>query len=359
MYLSTFENDGFLCKILYIVINSLELQLYNMSQKKVIMVKKGVKNMARKGENIRKRKDGRWEGRYHILENGILKTKSVYAHTYKDVKIKLLECKVASPNLYQEPVAVITVHEAAIKWIMLLPEHYKPATCTKYKEIYEQHVQPIFGELKLANLTNEYIKTHLNPFLSQSLTRSIYSVLNHIYMYGVQIYHLEERKFVQDNPRRTSRTIDVLDLSEQARLLTYLHKDIDIYKLGIYICLSTGLRLGEVCALKWSDIDMNLKLLHVNQTVQRLSSEDGESKTILVETSPKSFHSKREIPLSNQLYTLLKEFQSTDTYVLNGNSPMEPRTLQYKFDKYLQEANVRKTNFHTLRHTFWLFAIIL
>ena len=165
-------------------------------------------------------------------------------------------------------------------------------------------------------------------------------------------YHIEERYFKRITGRKTNQSIDILDVSEQAKLLRGLFDETDVYKLGIYICLSTGLRLGEVCALKWCDIDMNLKLLHVNQTVQRLPSKDETSKTILLETSPKSFHSKREIPISNQLYELFEKFYNTKTYVLNGNKPMEPRTLQYQFQKILEACEIRKTSFHTLRHTF-------
>lgn len=314
--------------------------------------------MARKGENIRKRKDGRWEGRYHVIENGISKTKSVYARSYRDVKVKLLEKQTLSITQEKRPVTNLSISQELIldkiatEWLLKTFNNYKPATYVKYKNIYEQHIQPTFGNENINILTNDYIQSHLEAALSQSTTRSIYTVLNHIYAYGVQHYHIEERHFIRNSTRGTIRSIDTLDLSEQSRLLKYLCKDTDIYKLGIYICLSTGLRLGEVCALKWRDIDMDLKLLHVNQTVQRLSVENSDTKTILIETSPKSFHSKREIPLSNQLYHLLKEFECDDVYVLNGNSPMEPRTLQYKFEKYLQESEVRKTNFHTLRHTF-------
>ena len=97
---------------------------------------------------------------------------------------------------------------------------------------------------------------------------------------------------------------------------------------------------------------MNLQLLHVNRTVQRISIDNAEQKTILIETMPKSFHSKREIPISTQLYTVLQEFYCNDIYVLNGNRPMEPRTLQNRFKKYLKLSGIREMNFHSLRHTF-------
>lgn len=314
--------------------------------------------MARKGENIRKRKDGRWEGRYQVVEDGIIKTKSVYATTYKEVKIKRIhqqnKCLINNQTVISpsaDPCELL-LDDVAIEWLLIMQEEYKYSTCTKYRNIYEQHIRVKFADVKISCLTNEYINTHLEPALSSSIVKSIYTVLNHIYAFAIKKYHIEEREFRRIAGRKLNQSIDVLDVSEQAKLLRCLFDETDVYKLGIYICLSTGLRLGEVCALKWCDIDMDLKLLHVNQTVQRLPSKNDTSKTILLETLPKSFHSQREIPIPNELYELLKQFKNTDIYVLNRNKPMEPRTLQYQFQRILEICDIQKTGFHTLRHTF-------
>lgn len=126
----------------------------------------------------------------------------------------------------------------------------------------------------------------------------------------------------------------------------------DKYKLGIIICLSTGLRLGEICALKWEDIDFESKSLHVNRTVQRVRITTGNKKTKLVESTPKTACSKREIPLPNSLLSIMSQFRETGSYVLNQDNPMDPRTYQYKFQSFLRAANIENTHFHILRHTF-------
>ena len=314
--------------------------------------------MPRKGENIRKRKDGRWEGRYQTIEGGVIKTKSVYAASYKEVKAKrnnLQKQDITNRKSHintSSDICDLLLDEVATSWLLMLQEDYKHSTYTKYRYIYEQHIHIRFAEVKLSCLTNEYISGHIEQTLSSSIVKSIYTVLNHIYAFAMKKYNLEERYFRRNAGRKTNQSIDILDVTEQTKLLRCLLDETDVYKLGIFISLSTGLRLGEVCALKWCDIDMDLKLLHVNQTVQRLPSKDEPSKTILLETSPKSFHSKREIPISNQLYELFKNFQRTDIYVLNRNKPMEPRTLQYQFHKILAVCDIRRTSFHTLRHTF-------
>lgn len=124
------------------------------------------------------------------------------------------------------------------------------------------------------------------------------------------------------------------------------------YKLAVLLCLFTGLRIGEICALKWSDIDFKNKTLFIKRTVQRLYVNGCHTKTALVETEPKSIKSKREIPLQDTIIKLLISFQNNKEYIFGGDKPMEPRTMQYHYKKILKEADVSYKNFHTLRHTY-------
>ena len=118
-----------------------------------------------------------------------------------------------------------------------------------------------------------------------------------------------------------------------------------------------GLRIGEVCALQWTDIDTNKGILYVRRTVQRITNQGGKTKTKLFVGSPKSKSSIRAIPVPNFLvpiiYTLAQE-DPPDAYILTGliNKPLEPRTFQYYFNQVLNVAGIKKTKYHTLRHTF-------
>ena len=123
-----------------------------------------------------------------------------------------------------------------------------------------------------------------------------------------------------------------------AKLCRYLLSDLDSCKLGILICLYMGLRLGEICALKWEDIDFQRKTIHINRTVQRIQVEQEDRKTILYEGPPKTLCSVREIPIPEFLFPLLLSCKDDGVYVLNKFSPMEPRTYQYKFYSYLNKA---------------------
>lgn len=149
-----------------------------------------------------------------------------------------------------------------------------------------------------------------------------------------------------------NKPVIVLTRKEQMKLLSVLKQDIDPFKTAIALSLYTGLRLGEICALKWTDIDAENRLVTVNRTVQRLKLDGHRSKTILLETDPKSEYSKREIPLSNTVFALLTQFSGKKEYIFGGGKPMDPRTMQNHFKRLLQSAGLPDRNFHILRHTF-------
>lgn len=118
------------------------------------------------------------------------------------------------------------------------------------------------------------------------------------------------------------------------------------------LCLHTGLRLGELCALKWGDIDYNNRTLTVNRTVQRVAVEGHISKTILMEADPKSESSRRIVPLTANVLNRLWELKGDRPYVFGEEKPLDPRTMQYRFKRLLKEAGVGDRNFHILRHVF-------
>lgn len=316
--------------------------------------------MPRRGENIRKRKDGRWEGRYHVFEpcSGRSVVHSVYARTYGEVKEKLSKAKTTMRGVETKTADIeISFGMAAKEWFASIADSKKYATYIKYRSVYEKHIMEkldafLFSELDEGILA-EVFQGKEGEALSDSLQKSIFCVLNQIFSYAAYHYHIGSFQYSYQKQKKRKRPIEVLNQTEQAKLVNYLYKDMDIYKTGILLCISTGLRLGELCSLKWEDIDLKGKVLHVNTTVQRIAANGCETRTVLLEGEPKSIFSRREIPLSDELIKLLLPYYSkTGKYVINGNKPMEPRTYQNKFQKYLRNAEVEKKNFHILRHTF-------
>lgn len=314
--------------------------------------------MSRRGENIRKRKDGRWEGRYNIKdERGNIKSKSVYGHSYGEVKQKLLTAKLSLPEVNNSN--PVTIETLALLWLSYVKSNRKESTFQKYESICKKYIKPIWGDVYTDSIRCEQIVADMPKDLSESIIKSIICVFNAIFNYGVSFYGTENIHLSYKNISRKNnsiKTIQIINCTDQHKLLEVLLFEPDIYKLGILMCLYMGLRLGEICALKWDDIDIQCRTLHVKRTVQRLKISEAKGtsarKTGLYESLPKTVHSIREIPIPDVLLNDLLPYYKEGSYILGKDSPMDPRTYQYKFKSYLKKANIEPVHFHSLRHTF-------
>ncbi len=319
--------------------------------------------MARHGENIRKRKDGRWEGRYPVFcaEKGKKVYRSVYGRTYEEAKVKLTTRK----NLLKEPGEIqgqwqgeacarreLIFSGIAEEWLLKVKEKRKLSTYVKYSLVYRKYLKSAFQGTALSQITDSAVKEKLPGSISDSLQKSIFCVLNQILKFASRKYSVTMPNIKRPASCIRNKPIQTLAKKEQASLLSVLGHEMDSFKVAVLLCLNTGLRLGELCALKWSDIDFGNRLLMVNRTVQRITVPGYRTKTVLLETEPKSEHSKREIPLSCTALELLMRLRNGKEYVFGGKKAMEPRTMQYHFKKILQEAGLPDKNFHILRHTF-------
>lgn len=317
--------------------------------------------MARHGENIRKRKDGRWEGRYLVYskEKGKKQYRSVYGRTYEEAKEKLtVEKSCSDKPLGAFETKRTTVSErilfvdAAEKWLLEVKDTKKQSTYVKYSLIYQVYLRDTFQDTELSGVTDPLVWEKISDPLSESIQKSIYCVLNQVLKYASRNYYIITSPLKRTVCHTRKKSVNVFNRKEQAVLFAALCQKTDIFKTAVLLCLYTGLRLGEVCALKWGDIDFDNSLIMVNRTVQRLYVEGYATKTALLESEPKSEHSRREIPLSAAAASLLISIQSDREYVFGRDRPLEPRTLQYQFKKMLKESMLPHKNFHALRHTF-------
>lgn len=317
--------------------------------------------MARRGENIRKRKDGRWEGRYSMFDPQSQKNvvHSVYAKSYSEVKEKLSAAKMDARCITkrQKCTAEVRFDFVAEEWLSLVKNSKKHATFVKYRYIYKKHISEKLEGVFLKKLDQDFLvkamQNDKNEELSESIQKSIICVLNQMLAYAALIYHMDQIKYSPQRTKKGNKPVEILNQTEQSQLLKHLYDGMDAYKLGVVICISTGLRLGEICSLKWQDVDLKRKLLRVNSTVQRISVDGMKTRTILREDEPKSVFSKREIPLSDELVKLLIPYHNTnEKYVIHNSKAMEPRSYQNKFNKYLETAGIEHKKFHSLRHTF-------
>lgn len=320
-------------------------------------------NMARHGENIRKRKDGRWEGRYKTLsaEKGRIVYRSVYGSSYGEVREKLFSAKTDIQELTEENGKAqrwLLFSHAAEEWLKEIADNRKYSTYVKYETIYRLHLAEIVGMCGISPAGVQEMQKKLSEYvlekeLSESLLKSIYCVVGQILDFADKKYRTGVFMLGKLSAKSKNRNVKTLSGVEQARLLLIIHNDCtDKCKLAVLLCLYTGLRLGELCALRWEDIDFAGMTLTVKRTVQRIAAQEHGVGSILLETAPKTESSRRTVPLAEELMKYLSCLKRTDQYVFGGEKVMEPRTMQYRFKKILKEAGIADINFHTLRHTF-------
>lgn len=322
--------------------------------------------MPKHGTNIRKRTDGRWEGRYKVTQDeNSCKYKSVYGKTCREVKEKLesITFRINQPTLENgmETTDNKEIYEdfsaISIKWLEHIKEARKYSTYIKYKGIYEKHIRDTIGSASIHDISCKFVKERIfarssDVYYSQNLKYSITAVINQIMKHAAENYGYPEIQILNRFSSHNKKKIEIINHTEQALLIRYLYQEMDVSKAGILLCIFTGLRLGEICSLKWDDIDFEQMIIHVRRTVQRVAITDGEKRTALIITEPKSAFSIREIPISTGIVQVLNKVKHDEEYIIGGRTSLDPRTYQNRFKKYLQAAAVKEYNFHALRHTF-------
>jgi len=239
-------------------------------------------------------------------------------------------------------------------------QYVKKSTYAAYSLIIQSHLIPELGGVDdvIEELVQDFVNRKLESGLSQKTVRDILVVLKMILRYGAKHGYLESHQMDLVFPtEREKQDVEVLTLANQRQLMTYVKEHFTFQNLGIFICLSAGLRIGEVCALRWNDIDIISGVIHVNKTLQRIYMVDGKtSYTELIEDAPKTKNSIREVPMTHNLLALvrpLKKIVRGDFYVLtNASKPIEPRTYRVYFNKLQQQLGLPRMRFHGLRHSF-------
>ena len=319
--------------------------------------------MPKRGENIRKRKDGRWEGRILVEQAGKQKYKSVYANSYYEVKTKVKNFETTIPPK-EKTAQNIDFESVCVQWLKENEIKNKQSTCARYKYIIEKY---IFQNIKSVNIT-ELKKEDINTLtrnlmyqneLSPKTVQDILNVLFQIIRFAENQNYIDGFNFSVTKPKLQKNDLQVLTPDEQEKLVIYLKANKNYESMGILLSLFLGLRLGEICALKWSDIDIQRKTISINKTMQRIINKDKNEngKTKIVIDTPKSQKSIRKIPIPEFLVSDLIDLSlncSMNAYFLTGsiNKFTEPRLFQYKFKKYVKESGINDINFHALRHTF-------
>ncbi len=312
--------------------------------------------MARHGENIYKRKDGRWEGRYKcgFNESGKAKYRSVYGHSYAEVRSKLAPLKASITTPFAA--CRLTVKELFDEWLSAVKLRVKPSTYANYLMKVERHILPEFGGLRYDSLTvqmlNNFVQKKLDAGLSAKYVSDIIIAFKTMAKFIAKTHGFRNIMTEVTLPKVHRKEKFLLTSAQQWKLCKYLTKNPSPTALCILLSLYTGLRVGEVCGLMWSDIDFDKSILTVRRTVQRIHTDI--HKTQIIADTPKSRTSKRSIPIPKFIMKLLRESRSAEKHYILSESEIiiEPRTLQRRFKSLLKKTNLPSVNYHSLRHAF-------
>ena len=325
--------------------------------------------MSKKGENIRKRKDGRWEGRYKKgrKENGELIYGSVYGKTYREVKEKMRVAMTSSKDIIP-PTASTEITFAILlrKWQVSNEIRLNGGTKMRYENLINSHIIPELGELKLSEISattiNGFLSNKLmsgrldgSGSLSPSYVRSISIVLTSVLNYAIAEGYMQAFKNRINKPTITKTEPPILSLENQKSLERHLKAELTPTSIGILISLYTGLRIGEICALRWNDINLNTRTIYVRHTVSRIKSTAGNHKTELILDEPKTPSSKRVVPIPSPLFHVLVDCRkdASSAYVISSTDGfVSPRTYDARFHRILNNCHIANLNYHSLRHTF-------
>lgn len=329
--------------------------------------------MPRKNKNLYKRIGKIWEQpnlKNHLHKKD--KYEYALAKDYKETMERLVDICTANTQTTQENIASSSALRSekfdviANEWFAAQKSQWKQSSIVKYSNILNSYLLPDFSEREISEITRDEIVAFGSKLLenggasgnglSPKTVTGIISVLKNVFQYATHIKGYAVADIQGISVKHSQKPMRILSRAEQQALSKYLYAELNPCNLGILICLYTGLRIGEICALKWKDISFEEQYLYVHQTMQRLQMKESEgTKTAVIISTPKSDCSIRRVPIPNDIFLVLKEAkQQENAFILTGtaHSYMEPRTMQNRFKKVIQHCNIADANFHALRHTF-------
>ncbi len=252
-------------------------------------------------------------------------------------------------------------------WLLEKKDYIKESTYANYSNNIFNHIIPKLGNYYLNELNHKVIQDFLlelskngrkdnNGGLAEKTIKDITIIIKGSIKKGInedKIKHIELTfNYPKDNKENK---LYVLTKREQNKITNYVLENINSRNIGLLISLYSGIRIGELCALRWEDVDFKKNCLTINKTIQRVYIKDKNkniSKVII--TTPKTKNANREIPINKDFLEILKKVKSDkEHYILTGNEKyIEPRTYRKYFNKVLDELKIKHFNFHSLRHTF-------
>lgn len=253
-----------------------------------------------------------------------------------------------------------TINQITEEWKEEKKKYVKKSTYAAYQLLIQNHIKPYFGDLYEVNeeKVQQFVFDKLDAGLSEKTIRDIIIVLKMILKFGIKNGYLEYVQIDAKFPsKQEKKDLDVLSKADQKKFMEHLRNNFTFKNLGIFICLSTGMRIGEICGLRWCDVDTVEGVIKVRHTLQRIYIIEGETRhTELLLDTPKTANSVRDIPMSSELLKMLKSLNKVvneNYYVISNDiKPIEPRTYRNYYKKLCRQLDILELKFHGLRHSF-------
>ena len=320
--------------------------------------------MGKSGSNLYKRKDGRWEAR--VIKGYTEQGKAAYAYFYGRSQKEVQDKIAAFPSCEKGKAEAAPRFEAILDaWLKSKESAVRKSSYVKYFNLVNNYIKPSLGHYMPDDIGEEVLNAYIAEKrrtgkrgavggLSEKALRGISTLINAVLRFagGGSVRHEAaiDLSFGHEKPKE----MRVLSEEEQASLEKYLCSELDVSRLGILLCLYTGLQVGEICALRWSDISLEEGTVTVSRTMQRLQTKDegSSAKTEVMISELK----RRTVPLPELLGERFKAFRPEvdGAYFLTGEAEryIEPRTYHNHFKAYVRRSKIKAANFSSLRHTF-------
>lgn len=253
------------------------------------------------------------------------------------------------------------------EWLIEKKEYIKESTYANYSNNVFNHIIPNLGNYYLNDINHKIIQDFLlnlsktgkkdgSGGLAEKTIKDITIIVKGSLKKAINEERMKHIVLSFNYPKsQEEKKIYILTKREQNKITDYVLNNLSTRNIGILISLYSGIRIGELCALKWEDIDLKKGIIYIRKTIQRIYIKDkynNVSKIIL--TTPKTKNANREIPVNKNFLEILKKVKANkEDYILTGNKEyIEPRTYRKYFNKVLDKININHFNFHSLRHTF-------
>ncbi len=253
----------------------------------------------------------------------------------------------------------------AVYWLKKKKFEIKDSTYCNYANLLKNQIIPVMGDIKLKDLNGEILqlfiyKAQSENNLATKTTKDCLGVIKQIITEGqeegvIPLFVYGKRKLKFKKQENIENTKKVYTEDEYKKIINEILKEINYTKIGILLGIYTGMRIGELCALQFQDIDYTNNIITINKTLQRIydPTNDLEPSRIVI-TSTKTSNSTRTVPITNEIAKILKKLDTgKENYITTGKKKYtEPRTFRKKYQSFMEKINIEPLKFHSLRHTF-------